>query len=798
MHPLRPASPRPSTSVLETSFTATAAVPGAQVDVVLPPSSVLDQHAYCDVDDETEFATRMTVRETLDTTLMVGSPQLDLSFASVDAVSAIPGAALHSLAQQITSVVLPAALRNIPSCLHGLSALKEIDLPAFAGSILNVTQWNLDLLRLPGAEALRTVHASEGTVVQCPLSGIGRKVCVHYYQDGERMRSGAAGSRVYWKHPTLAHVNYNGRLFMESGKQAVCRHLAAWRGIAGRTRETIKSAGEPDRTEGLYEILQHCRQQGIPLAGDWDHTWRTMRTERRTLMVGNDFFGRLIADELQALSAAHDGRARAFYLMETASHAMLLELVCKDGGQFSVALYDPNVSLTHARIRLHTPQDMARVRIEKLLATGSDADYFKGMPPVILLFSLEVPREKGAPSAEVYLSDAEITSPLPLLLSTAANFTGLSEALFDHLVARSSRENGLEADAPAAPDIDWDAVFGPFSKNNSLIHHVIQAGNVKVLRIYLTFFIGRCAVDKASFSILPPLLCTAYTKSNGEQRTLMHLLVSDVYCPLLEVLANALLSDQAARFVSSSVLRRILTAAGSGLPSPLRTAIAGKEHRAIGVFSATVARFHQAGRLTTQSLERVLLDLDSQGRPALASIFDSRLPALLHEALSPWTGIRTLDPTTARRLFGGLDAQGHPVMRAFYASGDISMLRAYAAVLVQAIRGGALNAMEAMHRLLACTPEETLEDRLTCDAAPPDQRVPGRKHISLQIMLRTILSEPAFAQNLRDETTRAQLRAALDLRFDATESTWSDAQSGGDSLASDTESDDSGLSGSED
>jgi hypothetical protein len=632
-----------------------------------------------------------------------GSTNLDFNNASAAALKALPGAALHALARQITGVTLPAGLDALPRCLNRLPRLRSIEMAGCTARQIDVTRWDLETLTVTGRTELRWIDANESTSVSCPAPGIRRKVCVNVYRDGKLLGHTAAGSQRYIKVPARREINRNGVYTMRSGELAVCRHITTWWFGARTARRAEKLRGELDPSNDMYAALSSRRLfRNALTSATTQQYFNALEGATRNIMVGNDRFGQVVESEFRRLRRG-DIPATSQFQMNSSSHAMGLELKVKHGRkgkpEYSLVFYDPNMSTTHVRIKYHQCRGARDLTLTSLIASGDmNALYFRNHLPVVTLSDLDSLQPGKKRSLKLMLTEREKASPPALNLAVLDQFDGAARALL--------------ADLRDMPDgaVDWKSllVFTPHASMLPLLITALDADLPQTAQFLIEYAITLCAegtLDKADlFKILQDPL-----QVNTQTWTPLFVACANNKWQFIDQLINALVKPEADGLATAKEYESLLANGGVGRPSPLANAIKCDQIGAGVSMVEGLLKLTNANRITRDQFIRLLGSHGHNGVQAIEGAFARGESELVVALMDPVIGTQTVAflPWETAKVLGAPRADGTPALRATYQAGHAGFLAAYGKLVLSAVSRERILPLDAVMLLTAARPDET-------------------------------------------------------------------------------------------
>jgi hypothetical protein len=706
-----PASSRSSATATSTNHSSMK----ESTETLLPPPRIADvwSHFLRPSLPASSLASRREVIGVIEHAMRQGAAHLDFNHVDLDALKAVPGAALKALAGQVAGVKLPPGLDALPRCLNRLRGLRSIEMAGCMARQINVTRWDLDTLTITGRTALRWVDANEGTSVNCPAPGIRRKVCVNVYRDGKLLGRTAAGSQRYIKVPARREYDINGAFLTRNGQIALCRSITAWWLGARAKRHIEKRSDAIDPASDMYAVLQDRKSFRRAVTGDMESQYdQALALATRNIMVGDDRFGEVIEREFDQMRRG-GMPAQKLFQANTVTHAMGLELKVKNGRngkpEYSLVFYDPNMSATHVRIKYHHSSGARALTFTGLFGKKTFIPgYFANQPAVVTLVDLDSVQPGGRRSLSLMLTDREKRTALTLHLAIQDGFDSAAERLIGDLRAMANGE------------VDWKAILLTLSiTKNDPLFILLQLVNrprfVRALAELVITLVGEGALERAAlFQLLrqkkldDKIGCTALGMAcHADDSEFMTLLIDVLVQPTADGLA------------SPAEYESLLADGGDTLPPPLAYAIEYGCVRAAISMVEGMLRLTDANRISRHQFVRLVACRDAEGIAAIEKAFKEGNTALMQALMGPLTSGATasFSATQLVAMLTAARADGTPALRAAYQAGHAEFLAAYGKLVLSAVSTDRILPLDAIVLLTAAQPAETPCEALR-DMAP--------------------------------------------------------------------------------
>ncbi|MDB5822535.1 MAG: ShET2 enterotoxin, N-terminal region [Herminiimonas sp.] len=684
-----------------TGRASATAAPGTQP----PPALVGDSlaHFLRPSLSAATLAARREVIGVMEYAVQHGNTDLDFKNISPDALKAMPGAALKGLARQITGVTLPKGLDALPRCLSRLTALRSIEMDGCTGREIDVTRWDLDTLTVTGRTELRWINANEGTSVNCPAPGLRRKVCVNVYCEGKLIGQTAAGSRRYIKVPARRDINHNGTIPMRNGQLAFCQSITTWWLGARAKRHADKRSGAIDRASDMYGPLQNRKSFRRAVTGDMEKQYdRALIHARRNIMVGNDRFGEMIKKEF--LQMRRGGiPAMKLFQVNSIDHAMGLELKVKNGRdgkpEYSLVLYDPNVSTTHVRTKYHRASEARELTLTGLFIDQNVIPiYFEGQAPVVTLVDLDSVQPGKKRSLDMMLSNREKRSTLTLNLAIRDGFDAAAETLIDDL--RTMKDE----------PVDWKAILLAVTKLKDLPLFILA---IEAERPRLAGVLADVAIDLIVEGTFKRATLFDFLQQEGSRGDVAYTALG-LACEVddrnfIGQLIDVLVLPKADGLANRAEYEDLLRNGGRGQPSPYGRAIRCGHINAAQSMVEGMLRLAGANRITCDQVVDLLACRSGSGVQTIEKAFKEDNAALMKAVMEPLTSSATaaFSATQLIAMLAAAGGNGTPALRSTYEAGHAEFLAAYGKLVLSAVSRDRIRPLDAIVLLTAARPEET-------------------------------------------------------------------------------------------
>jgi hypothetical protein len=699
----------PTSHATVPSSTGRASVTGATVTQPGPVAAAdVWAHFLRPSLSEASLAERREIIGMIERAVLQGDTHLDFQNTNAVALKAVPGAALKALARQVTGVTLPGGLNALPRCLNRLKGLKSIEMTACMARQIDVTPWDLDTLTITGRAELRWVAANDSTRVSCSAPGIRRKVCVNVYRDGKLLGHTAAGSQRYIKVPARRNANMNGALPMLDGRIAFCQSITAWWLGARAERHAGKRSGATNPASDMYCVLKNSRSFRRAVTGDMEKQYdEALVHATRNIMVGNDRFGEVIETEFRRMRRGGIP-AQKLFQVNSIEHAMGLELKVKNGRngkpEYSLVFYDPNVSITHVRIKYHQAREARGLTLTGLFANKNDLPtYFEDQTPVVTLVDLDSVQPGAKRSLAMMLSDREKRSALTLNLVMRDGYDFAAEQLIGDL--RSMKEE----------PVDWEAILLSSSSTRKLPLFIVakEAGRPRLAAMLADAVISLIAEGGFERTVLFELL-QQEALSDGAGFTALGLACEGDDAVFINALIDVLIRPNADGLASPEEYENLLQNGGAGTPSPYACAIRCDHVGATRSMVLAMLSLTNVNRITRDQVVQLLACRNEEGVPAIEKAFAAGNVMLMRAIIEPLISAATAD-FSARQLCAMLSsarADGTPALRATYQAGHAKFLAAYGTLVLSAVSAERIRPLDAIVLLTATGRGETPREAL--------------------------------------------------------------------------------------
>ncbi len=340
-----------------------------------------------------------------------GAARLDLSQAAPSALRLFTpevARALGRVAREarpgpITEVRLPPGLDRLPEGLGALADLKQVEIPEFAGKVMDIRLLNPEAsdrkagpihIVASGARVLETVEAWRGQPTGAVKAAHLRKVQVVRHTPGEssartetlqghayvplgsaRKLTGAQREAAHTAARSTSHNMAVG--FSDTGQLIVCRHLAiAYMAMradhrAGKAAGTGPARFDFDRLSTPESIARTVTPATRALVD------QVLEQPSGHHLVALNQWGPFLDSQFAGMAPGE----RRHLMLTSQSHAMAVELGVKkadEAGQPDrciVRFYDPNATMADMRLELSRP-DVIRSGFDDFQSAEQTAHYF--------------------------------------------------------------------------------------------------------------------------------------------------------------------------------------------------------------------------------------------------------------------------------------------------------------------------------------------------------------------------------------------------------------------------------------
>jgi len=331
---------------------------------------------------------------------------LDLQQQDLRLFACLDEADWRRVADGVDMLYLPRGLQALPGWLGAFQGVRTLLVPGYAGAGMN-------LRNLPDLEKLilmepRFARADIEVDSHCPLIYLdprarSKLTLVEVSADGAQSRQ-VLGEGIYFSGSGLGMHSLNGKASFDNGQRILCRHLAPWWLLRQWTLEHPQARfvfngadmSQPcrDKRERYRDIASPEQiQQTLPPEFEDYYKQIAYQSSAEKFFVSDGKLGAFARAEFERLLtqwSADPGQAHSsFFAVYTNSHMMGLQLKlkpAKDGlpPKFVMCFYDPNRTLTHARMLSY---DLDRVAERFRLGGLADevANYFLGPERVFLI-----------------------------------------------------------------------------------------------------------------------------------------------------------------------------------------------------------------------------------------------------------------------------------------------------------------------------------------------------------------------------------------------------------------------------
>jgi len=292
---------------------------------------------------------------------------------------------------EVASITLPRELKFFPQGMENLGRLKEIAFPGFKGKDLHVPK-KLGMLNVTGQSfSMKKLmvhrYSDDKHVVQTNLSGN------WYYRRSEKAEH-ESESKAHTR-TLITHFNAKATFTaptQASGTAIVCRHL-----VVGWLRERYIYQDDKRLFSGdqlarfSYTNFASAEKISEQITADDEEVLDNIKfNSTRNYLVGLDRLSIFLMEQLKAMKI---GDVRHF-VVSSGGHAMALELQYKANEslkpQYVVNFYDPNRTVTHKRVTIGDPNQLAGENIANRLGVEI---YFKGHvgDPMLMFHHIDPP-----------------------------------------------------------------------------------------------------------------------------------------------------------------------------------------------------------------------------------------------------------------------------------------------------------------------------------------------------------------------------------------------------------------------